>query len=498
MLPALSRFSETIWAHIIYLLCLAAIWMALPPTAFSYIGNKGFLFISALGFWRFAWGGLHLVRSLIYRNWRFPVLRRRAVALALTDTPPHAFLLVTSFRIPAQLTSKVYRGTFRAALAAPGKATVIASIVDLADQHLIKRVFEVVVGNSDKVDLEFVRIEGTGKRDALAYGFRAIAARRPSDDAVVAVIDGDTIVPDDLIAKTAYFFRLDPQVGALTSDEVCEVEGNEIFRRWYELRFAQRHVLMSSMGLAGRVLTLTGRMSLFRAGIICDPDFIRQVELDYIDHWRLGQFKFLTGDDKSSWYWLLKNGYKMIYVPDVVVMTVEQPPDPNFFKSAFMLMRRWFGNMLRTNERAIALGPRKIGFFAWWAVLDQRVSMWTCLTGPTAAILGTVFVSPWVIVIYAFWVLASRYVLSAVLLTARPSFSVFNPFLLYFNQIFGAFIKTFVFFRLDKQKWTRQQTVLKSDGPQGKAKIIAWSSTAMHLLAIATFTALIAMMLDIA
>src|SRR3712207_8055454 len=61
--------------------------------------------------------------------------------------------------------------------------------------------------------------------------------------------------------------------------------------------------------------TLFPYTTLFRS--VCNPEFIRQVELDYIDHWRLGRFKFLTGDDKSSWFWLLRNGYKMLYVPDV-------------------------------------------------------------------------------------------------------------------------------------------------------------------------------------
>ena len=35
-----------------------------------------------------------------------------------------------------------------------------------------------------------VRIAGTGKRDALAFGFRAISKLSPPEDAVVAVIDG--------------------------------------------------------------------------------------------------------------------------------------------------------------------------------------------------------------------------------------------------------------------------------------------------------------------
>src|SRR3546814_17241852 len=78
---------------------------------------------------------------------------------------------------------------------------------------------------------------------------------------------------------------------------------------WHKLRFAQRHLNMCSMALTRRVLTLTGRMSLFRVGIVTDPRFIDDVQNDALDHWRLGRFKFLTGDDKSSWFSLMRLGW---------------------------------------------------------------------------------------------------------------------------------------------------------------------------------------------
>ena len=43
---------------------------------------------------------------------------------------------------------------------------------------------------------------------------------------------------------------------------------------------------------------------------------------------------------------------------DVTILTVEHPPHPNFLVGTTMLMVRWFGNMLRTNARAIAVPGR--------------------------------------------------------------------------------------------------------------------------------------------
>ncbi|WP_181702179.1 glycosyltransferase [Chthonobacter albigriseus] len=477
---------ESAWAHAAYVLFVAALALALPENAFHAEEKGVLLAVGLIGMWRYGWGILHFVRSIWFRTITFPAMRREAIARSAA-APGHAFLLITSFRIDANTTMRVYRAAFEAALAAPAGATVVASIVEMGDQRIIRRVFELTVGDKPGVELVFVRIAGSGKRDALAHGFRAIQARDPGENDTVAVIDGDSIVPKDLIAKCAPFFQLGPEVGALTTDEICEVEGREIFREWYSLRFAQRQILMCSMGLSRRVLTLTGRMSMFRARIACDPDFIEHVQEDAIDHWRLGRVKFLTGDDKSSWYWLLQRGYQMLYVPDVIVETIEQPPANGFVDSAAMLMVRWFGNMLRTNGRAIALGPHRLGFFTWWAILDQRLSMWTCLTGVAFALVGTLFVNPFAFVFYLIWVLTSRYVMTLFLLSVRDRVSISYPFLIFFNQIFGSLMKVYIFFRLDRQKWTRQNTVSKRNVSAWRARYNTYSSLFMNVFAVALF-----------
>jgi glycosyltransferase Alg8 len=293
------------------------------------------------------------------------------------------------------------------------------------------------------------------------------------------------------------FFALFPKAAALTTDEVCDVVGRRIFREWYSMRFAQRQILMSSVGLSRRVLTLTGRMSAFRASVICNPDFIRTVEIDYIDHWRLGRFKFLTGDDKSSWYWILKNGLQMIYVPDVQIRTVEHPPADNFMTATSMLMVRWFGNMLRTNNRAIRLGPAPMGLFTWWCVIDQRISMWTSLLGISATLLTALAGSGLAIPFYLLWIAGTRYVQTLMLLAVRRDVSWYYPFLLFFNQIYGSLLKTYVLFRLDRQKWTRQKTVGQRGLSTWRDRWHRTTSIYLHGLAIGAYLLLIATVLGI-
>jgi glycosyltransferase Alg8 len=339
-------------------------------------------------------------------------------------------------------------------------------------------------GREATVGLKIDKIEGTGKRDALATSLRSIARLNPGRNDIVIFVDGDSCVPHDVVDRSIPFFT-DPTIGAVTTDELSDTQGGRLFRDWFDLRFSQRHVMMSSMSLGGRVLTLTGRMSIFRASLATDPGFVDLVRNDFIDHWRLGRVHFLTGDDKSTWYWLLQRGYKMLYLPDLCTLSIETQPKDGFFESATTLMTRWFGNMLRTNARALALPASRIGYFTWWSILDQALSIWTTLAGPASILLAAFFVSPWILPIYVAWVMFTRYLFCTVIMTFRgQSFPITYPFLLYFSQVGGAVVKSFILFRLDRQRWTRQSG-------SGSARAIplgqrwrAMSSTYMHCLAL--------------
>lgn len=451
---------------VLYFLLLLILTLSLP-TPYLEPQTQQFIFVlGAVGIWRYSWGGVHFVRSLIYRKIVFPRWRRKADAVDANQMPARVFFLITSYRIPTEISIEVYRAAIKEAIRLDLPVTLVASIVENRDEQLIRAIFRVLTP-PEQIHLYIVRRPGTGKRDALASGFSAISRLGTTSSDVVAVIDGDSILTPNSIKCCLPFFSLWPDMGALTTDEDCRLLGSSKvtawYRCWYHMRFAQRHIAMSSMGLARRVLTLTGRMSIFRARIVIEPEFIQTVQHDYIDHWRLGRFKFLTGDDKSSWYYLLKNHWQMFYIPDVQIITIEEPPHDNFFAGATMLMMRWFGNMLRTNQRARALPRRTTGTFVWWCLIDQRLSMWTSLFGLTGALLGTALYGVEILLIYTCWILFTRFIQTLMLRSARPQVSAFYPFFLYFNQIYGSVIKIYILSHLNRQKWTRQKTTLKFD-----------------------------------
>lgn len=451
--------------HLLYLAVMFSLAMTLPDYYFDADSAKFIFILGAVAIWRYTWAANHFIRALIYTRRVFPKLRQKSDEAGSQADPGHIFLLMTTFRISAETSIEVYRAAIREAMNYEIPTTIVASIVEMSEERLVKGMFY-ALNPPEHIQLKLVRIKGSGKRDGLAAGFRAVSNSNVTlEDSVVALIDGDTILTKGILGKCFRFFKLNPKLGALTTDEYCTLQGDMktigVYRRWYNLRFAQRTVYMGSLALSNKVLTLTGRMSLYRGEIVGDAEFVNRVQYDYVDHWRLGRFRFLTGDDKSTWYHVLKGGWEMLYVPDTHILTVEEPPSGNFFTGATMLMRRWFGNMLRTNTRARKVPRNVSGLFTWWTIIDQRISMWTSLFGLFGAILGSLVVGPVVLVAFAVWIMFTRYIMSLFLTFFHKEFSISWPFLIYFNQIYGSLVKIYIMNHLNKQKWTRQKTTLK-------------------------------------
>lgn len=475
-----------------YALALTALALHAPAAIWSPEARAFLVVIGTVGAWRWSWGFVHLARSLWYRRRVFARWRRaveRLAAHAADDTGrlrllgPEAFVVVTSYRIRSETTAAMLRAAVAEAIDCGLRVTIVVSLVEPADARLVKALFHALTP-PERVSLALVRLDPRGKRGALAVALRAVSRLRPHPEAGVVVMDGDTVLPPGTLRRCLPFFTLLPKVMGLTTDQDAVVAGGPLITAWHRLRFAQRHLVMSSVALSGRLLTMTGRMAIFRARVATHPGFIRRIEDDALDHWRLGRVPLLTGEDKSTWLWLLQNRCRMLYVPDVRVLTIEHPPSPSFVKASTSLMLRWFGNMLRAGSQALALGPARTGGFLWWCLIDQRLSMWTPLVGPTAALLVGFTGAPAFLYAYGLWVLATRLGQTLLLLTVRDTVSGLWPFLLYYNQVYGALVKTWVLFRPDRQRWTRQNIRLGPAG-RGRAWVASLVSGYLHVLALA-------------
>lgn len=433
--------------------------LTVPNTLWDPAARHVTIVIGGLGLWRFGWWTTHVVRAWIYAFVHYPALRRLAdQAWQDGHRPRRVHFMMTTFREKPEITHAVVDSIVRELRSTGLPGTIWLGSGDESDEIIIAD-FLAEHAADIEVRFEIARQIKPGKRYGIGASLRAMAKGRERgevrEDDVVVFMDGDSIIGDGMLAKCTSLFVADPALEAMTTDEEVICFGPQWIQLWLTMRFAQRRIAMQSHALAGKVLTLTGRLSLYRVNHVIRPEFYELVEEDHLEHWLWGRFRFLSGDDKTTWYYMLRVGAKMMYVPDTIAYTVEHI-EGSGYERMVQNLRRWSGNMLRNGARAIALGPRRTGFFIWWCIVDQRIAMWTTLVSPILCVMGALLVSPAFLVTYFIWIAITRLWQAVVLFGYSREVHLVYPLLLYVNQVVNAAVKVYCLFRLSKQRWTNR------------------------------------------
>jgi glycosyltransferase Alg8 len=439
----------------VYLAVCLIVLFELPNELWDPAARHIVVAIGGLSLWRFGWWTTHVVRAWIYAFVHYPALRRRAAAAwAAGWRPRHVHFMLVTFRERPEVTRAVIDSIVRELRATRLPGTIWLGSGDESDETVIA---DFLAEHARDVDLHLriTRQTKPGKRYAIGTALRAMALGDVATDDVAVFMDGDSVIGEGLLSKCIPLFAVDPKLQAMTTDEEPICLGPRWFQLWLAMRFAQRRIAMQSHALSGKVLTLTGRLSLFRIDHVIRPDFYELVEEDSLEHWLWGRFRFLSGDDKTTWYYMLRAGAKMTYVPDAIVYTIEHIEGSGYARMVQNLLR-WSGNMLRNGLRAIALGPRRTGLFIWWCLVDQRIAMWTMLVGPLLGLTGAMIVSPAFLVACLVWIALTRLGQSMVLFGYAREVSLTVPLLLYVNQLVNAGVKVYSLFRLSKQRWANR------------------------------------------
>jgi glycosyltransferase Alg8 len=455
--------------------------------------------LGTLGTWRFGWWFTHAVRAECYVRLKWPGMRARASKLWNEGWRPRRLhIQMTTYYEEPAITKRVI-GSLIAQIQREGiPTTLYIGSGSSYDEMIIRSFVETHAQDipDDLAELVFIRQNQPGKRMAIGLVVRAINRSGVDPDDLVIFMDGDAVYGDDVLEKTLSMFGADLELQALTTNEEVICYGPKWIAKWLDMRFAQRRLAMQSHAMSDKVLTLTGRMSVFRAQHMLSEKFIRTIEADHLDHWLWGRFRFLSGDDKSTWYYMLTQDAKMIYVPDATVYTIEVVKE-NGLERMVQNFRRWSGNMLRNGSRAIALGPRKVKPFIWWCIVDQRIAMWTMLVSPIIAILASI-VEPAYVLSCLIWIIFSRLVLCLFLFRYSRTVDLSWPFILYLNQVINASVKIYMIFHLSKQNWSNRGNQSSGDGEgfiaraqNGVAKIQLVTSIAGFILGLAMYVGLI-------
>jgi glycosyltransferase Alg8 len=406
--------------------------------------------LGTLGAWRYGWLLLNIARATYYRLVVFPATRARANRMPDSAAfPSDVFFIVPTYREQPWVTRRMLASIARETAKIPSRVRLYIATGSPEEDAVVQAAFSALPANS-RLSLELLR--QSGKRSGMADSLRLAAKAGLGKHCLVALMDGDTVLGPGLLRRSIPLFALSPDLGGLTTNNIALTRGPAWYQRWYALRFALRNRYMCSLAVGGKILTLTGRFSIVRGAIAFGPEFIERIENDSIDHWLHGRIEFKTGDDKSTWFTLLRQGWKMTYVPDAFIYCMENAGERPFYESVGK-MRRWFGNMLRNNGRALALGPGRTGLFTWFSLLDQRISMWTSLVLPTSAILLAILVTPMMLLYVAIWVLITRFAYLCILAIEGHRLSVFDVPLLIYQQWVGSVIKIQTLSNLRRQKW---------------------------------------------
>lgn len=436
---------------------LGFLWLGfvnLPKSmAFYYEARSGLIVLGILGIWRYSWWALHVVRSLIYTYIVFP--RRRYKANQIWDAgwrPQNLYFMLTTYKERRATTEMVLNSIIKECSEIRVPVQLFIGIGASSDEEMIIDLLKNRI-LSFPLNVTIVKQKLPGKRFAIGETLRAILNNGLELDDPVIFMDGDTMLVPGCLKNCLSFFPLFPKLQALTTFENAIVYNAPAwFKKWLEVRFIQRDFTMKSYALSNKVLTLTGRMSIFRGKHLLEPGFIDIVENDHLTHWLWGTYRFLSGDDKSTWYYLLKSKAEMFYIPDATTTTIEYI-DRNPFDRMKENLRRWSGNTLRNGARAISLGPHRIGFFIWWCLVDQRISMWNMPIGMTIILILSIIKTPAILLAYILWIAFSRLFLSSILFFYARRIDMAYPFIVYLNQLMSSFIKIYISFRLPQQRW---------------------------------------------
>ncbi len=479
------------WSNLLplylYVTALVLALLHLPNNVWNPRTHQVLAGLGLIGLWRYGWWAVHLVRAKWFTHRVYP--RERAAADALWAggwRPRHLYFMMTTFKEAPDITRAVLRSIVDECRRARLPAQLFVGTGSHFDEAVIDGYLQEIDGHR-WLEVVLVRQSAPGKRMAIGAALRAMARRGIRGDDPVVFMDGDAILERDCLSRCLSLMGLDPQLRALTTNEKALVRGPDWIQDWLDLRFAQRDLGMRSHALSRKVLTLTGRLSVFRAGDVTRRDFIRLIESDHLDHWLWGRFRFLSGDDKSTWYWLLQRGAAMTYVPDAMVYTIEKVGD-SAFDYVKQTLLRWSGNMMRNGARAMALGPRRVGPFIWWCIVDQRIAVWTSLVSPAVALSTALFVTPTFLVVYVLWIATTRFITSLVLFGHGRRVNLRFPFLLYAGQLLNASLKVYIWFRLPKQRWKNRGN---QRARQGQGGVWALRNAAAFLLTTLAVAALL-------
>lgn len=462
MINSGNRSRDKAWLIIIYILISAAsiyfiycftktFWFRQSPKVFYIIGVAGAL----------SWlvKITHILRIIIYRKLMVPHI------LSRPDDPLQCirefYVVVPTYKEKEWITYAVFRSISIETAKVDFPVTIIVNTPDETD---VQNIRETLAEYPLKENVKLVTLSqvGKGKRSALAESLKYIKTQAHFENSAVALMDGDCIWGNDLLANVFPFFNKNPRLGGITTNEELICFGSLFYEKWFDYRLAFRDFYMCSHSFGKRTLCLTGRFAVIRSEIALRDDFIWIVENDCMEHWLWGHIKFLGGDDKSTWFWIYKNGYQvnkdeLLYLPKALVYTLECINGENGFMRSQKNLKRWFTNTARNNTRSLMVTPvKQAPFFIWLCILMQRITMYSNFLGITTALVLCIQTDIMYLPAFLYLCILQALLATIIFSINRKRFLYWGIYIQIVNQWIGTFVKMWAFSHIAQQKWVHR------------------------------------------
>lgn len=414
----------------------------------SIAASSLMLGLGVIGFWRHGWGLVNFVRARRYRG-----LAASATASLRFDPQMLVIAIVTFYDQSDEQVASVTYALADALEEFSTRPLLVVAYRDAKHRLLVERVVR------DRAALHFVRQSGEGKRAALADCLSLVLDKAPSavsGHAGLLFLDGDTVVTRQAVTHSAASLATRPDLGAVVVNEWPLLQDEGVFSLWRLLRSLQRNKLMMAFALSDRVLVLTGRFAMIRASILLKPDVVNRMRRDYLltDQ---AYIPMLTGDDKTTWLEVLRQGYAMTYLPEAVIHPIETPDfRKGFVRTIYALSQRYSGNMARANLHPDAWQNLKGKLHFHYGLLDQRISMWTSLLSPCILLFLLISGQLSAFVVFLTYVLAIKNIQALALAVVSRHYHPSFPYLIFFDQVLQSIAKIQAFAFMHRQVWTNQ------------------------------------------
>lgn len=414
--------------------------------------------------------------------------------------PKHVNILHFSFRLSDTTLITCVTSVMRMAVAAVAKGMTITYIILMSDRGklgsrdtwLINKIIPPLLVFGIQVYIEH---QEYGKRDGFDKAFLILNTQTlpcPVAETGLLVLDGDSEIPreftSEFLVRIFAPLSLIRKVVATTIHNLAFVHSDSIGKIAEVLmRFIRRFWAMSASPNV-----LTGRCSAYHGTIAANPEFQRLLISDLINHQKEEKgilegdpllapgrlivrifglaalvsqqiFFTLTGDDKSTIWFVLKEGYDIVFNPDLYVVChediphkIEWLPDIWCFQLPALAIR-YCRNTMNNHARLLSLGIKRLTIPRYVSIMIDRFTFWTAILG----LMGVPYLT-WrfgfgYLYVYFSWVLTHRTFMTLIMcIAAAQAWSAFYPVIMYNYHTSLVLVK--IWATVDAvSNWTRQR-----------------------------------------